>query len=273
MPEEFDYEDESNDEPQDPAARVQDPKTRAKEKADEFRMHAEIAAVFEGPRKFEAAVRTDLADDLARDVQRRVARLEKAKSPESPILPPPTATAEAIELLKLAEARELPTGDYHVRRRPGEVMILRWLAGEEVETFYARMQAHFDAALEGFKEDERHAHAWKQDANTAAFLEALDAIELKTADRYLRDSIRQHNLYVLSTVTADEMDILHLADYVMGVPAAELVGEASAPPADGATERDRAWFFKLFALRGNPDGVERMMFFTYLQKAEDTFEF
>jgi hypothetical protein len=26
-------------------------------------------------------------------------------------------------------------------------------------------------------------------------------------------------------------------------------------------------------LRGNPDGVERMMFFTYLQKAEDTFEF
>src|SRR3954470_20786713 len=141
MPEEFDYEDESNDEPQDPAARVQDPKTRVKEKADEFRMHAEIAAVFEGPRKFEAAVRTDLADDLARDVQRRVARLEKAKSPESPILPPPTATADAIELLKLAEARELPTGDYHVRRRPGEVLIVRWLAGEDVETFYTRMQA------------------------------------------------------------------------------------------------------------------------------------
>ena len=110
-------------------------------------------------------------------------------------------------------------------------------------------------------------------AQSAFGTDALDQIELKTADRYLRDTIRQHNLYVLSTVTADEMDILHLADYVMGVSPSDLVGPASAPPADGATERDRAWFFKLFSLRGNPDGVERMMFFTFLQKAEDTFEF
>ena len=91
------------------------------------------------------------------------------------------------------------------------------------------------------------------------------------AERYLRDLIRKHNLYVLSTQAADEMDILHLCDYVMGVPAAEVVGPASAPPEE-PTERDRAWFFKLFSLRGMHEGVEQMCFFTYLQKSEDTFE-
>ncbi len=65
------------------------------------------------------------------------------------------------------------------------------------------------------------------------------------------------------------MDLLHLCDYVMGVPAAEIVGSASAPPEDGPTERDRAWFFKLFALRGMREGVARMCFFTYLQKTDD----
>jgi hypothetical protein len=92
-------------------------------------------------------------------------------------------------------------------------------------------------------------------------------------DVYLRDYIRAHNLFVLSTQTADEMDILHLCDYLMGVPAAQVVGPASAPPEEEPTERDRAWFFKLFSLRGVVDEVERMCFFTYLQKAEDTFDF
>jgi hypothetical protein len=54
------------------------------------------------------------------------------------------------------------------------------------------------------------------------------------------------------------------------VPAPEIVGEASAPP-DEPTEQDRAWFFKLFSLRGVVDGVEKMCFFTYLQKADETF--
>jgi hypothetical protein len=266
------YEDDDNDDAnRDPGERVIDPAQRAKEKADEFRMHAEIYAVFEGPRKFDAQVRPGLDEELARDVQRRMARLEKAKSPESPILPPAQA-ADATGLLTLVDARGLATGDYHVRRRPGEVMIVRWLAGEQVETFYARMQAHFDAALEGYRVDERQQHAWRQDPPTLKFLEALDAIAVRTDERYLRDAIKQHDLTVLSTVTADEMDILHLCDHAMGVPAAEVVGAASAPPEDGATERDRAWFFRLFSLRGRVEGVERMCFFTYLQKAEDTFD-
>jgi hypothetical protein len=39
--------------------------------------------------------------------------------------------------------------------------------------------------------------------------------------------IKKHNIFVLSTQSADELDILHLCDYVMGIPAAEIVGEAS----------------------------------------------
>jgi hypothetical protein len=84
----------------------------------------------------------------------------------------------------------------------------------------------------------------------------------------VRPIIRAHdNVFVLSTQTADELDILHLCDYVMGVEPATIVGGACAPPEDGATEQDRAWFFKLFALRGQIAGVERMCFFAYLQKA------
>jgi hypothetical protein len=66
------------------------------------------------------------------------------------------------------------------------------------------------------------------------------------------------------------MDILHLCDYVMGVPAGEVVGPASAPP-DEPTERDRAWFFKLFCLRGMKGDVEQMCFFTYLQKSDEAW--
>ncbi|HEX8916831.1 MAG TPA: hypothetical protein VF796_31060 [Humisphaera sp.] len=261
--------DEIPDDRRDEAAR--DPAARAQEKADEFRMHAERAAVYEGHRKFDFEIRTDLSADAARDVQRRIAKLEKSKAPESPILPP-ASVADAAALLDLPGEGKLAAGDYHVHRRPGEVMIVRWLAGEQVDTFYARFQAHFDAALEGFKEDEEQAHGWKQDNKVAAYLKALGKVEVKTADRYLRDLIKTHNLFVLSTQTADEMDILHLADTLMGVPAAELVGAASAPPDEDPTERDRAWFFKLFSLRGMKAGVEQMCFFTYLQKAEDTFD-
>lgn len=266
------YEDNPNDDDAPQSDRALDPATRAADKSNEFRIHAEIAAVFEGPRKFDAQLRADLDDDLARDLQRRIARLEKSKSPESPLLPP-DSIPDATAILTLPDANPaLTTNDYHLRRRPGELIVLRWLAGDQIDTFYSRIQAHFDAALEGVREDERQAHSWKQDPKTQAYLEALDAIKLDMADRYLRASIKKHDLYVLSTVTADEMDILHLADYVMGLPASELVGPASAPPQDAPTERDRAWFFKLFALRGNPDGAERMCFFTYLQKTEDTFD-
>ena len=258
------------DEPNEsPAERSVNPAERAREKSDEFRMHAELAAVFEGRRKFDAELLPGLDAEVARDVQRGVGRLEKAKSADSPVLPEQSA-GDAAALLDLPSARGLSTNDYHVHRRPGEVMIVRWLAGEQVETFYGRLQAHFDAALEGCREDERQAHEWKQDPEAKAYLAALDAIEVRMADRYLRDVIRKHNLFVLSTQAADEINIAYLCDYVMGVPAAEVVGAASAPP-DEPTERDLAWFFKLFSLRGMKDGTERMCFFTYLQKSDDSF--
>ena len=256
---------------EDSAERPADPAARAKDKSDEFRMHAEFAAVFEAHRKFDAELKAGLDPEVAREIQRIVGRLEKLRPADTPLIPP-EAAPDAEKVLKIPDTKNLSTGDYHIHRRPGEVMIFRWIAGEQVDRFYERLQAHFDAALEGVREDERQAHAWKQDPKTQAYLDALDALKLDMADRYLRNSIKQHDLYVLSTVTADEMDILHLADYVMGLPAADLVGPASAPPQDAPTDRDRAWFFKLFALRGNPDGAERMCFFTYLQKTEDTFD-
>ena len=251
------------------AERAADPAARAKEKFDEFRMHAELAAVFEGKRKFDAELRAGLDPEIARDVQRTIARLEKAKSADTPLLPP-DSTADAIRLLTLPATAGLSTNDYHVHRRPGEVMIVRWLAGgDEVEQFYTRLQAHFDAALTQFREDERQSLGWKQDEQSAAYLKALEAIDVKMADRYLRDPIRKHPIFILSTQTADEIDIIHLATYLMSLDPAELVGAASAPPEDGATERDRAWFFKLFSLRGVVENVERMCFFTFLQKSDD----
>ena len=258
------------DEPNEsPAERPADPADRAREKSDEFRMHAELAAVFEAHRKFDAELRAGLDPEIAREVQRTVGRLEKAKTPDSPVLPEPSA-ADAAGLLDLPAARGLSTNDYHIHRRPGEVMIVRWLAGEQVETYYERLQAHFDAALEGFKEDERQANEWKQDPPTQAYLKALDGVEVQMAERYLRDPIRAHNLFVLSTQAADEINIAYLCDHVMGVPAAEIVGAASAPPSDEPTEQDLAWFFKLFSLRGMVEGTERMCFFTYLQKSDDS---
>ena len=233
-------------------------------------MHAELAAVFEGHRKFDAELRPGLDPQLARDIQRGIGRLEKAKSPESPVLPEASG-AEAADLLDLPKTKGLSTNDYHIHRRPGEVMIVRWLAGEQVETFYERIQAHFDVAMNGYREEERQAHEWKQNAETLAYLAALEAVEVKMPERYLREVIRQHNLFVLSTQSADEINIAYLCDHIMGVPPADLVGRAAAPP-DEPTERDLAWFFKLFSLRGMVEGTERMCFFTYLQKSEDTFE-
>lgn len=257
------------DEPADsPQERNFDPAQRAKDKADEFRVHAEVCAVFEGPRKFDAEIRK-LKDELARDVQKRMARLEKAKTPESPILPPPVA-ADAAALLNFSTSEKLSTNDYHIYRRPGELMIVRWLEGDQIDSFYERLQAHFDVALDDFKHEQREGHGWKQDEKMSKFLEALDAVEVKMPDRYLRDVIRKHNVCVLSTLTADEMDILHLSETVMGQDAASIVGSAAAPP-DDPTEHDRAWFFKLFSLRGMVEGKERMCFFAYLQKSEESW--
>src|SRR4051794_9583767 len=155
------------DEPEEsPGERVVDPAQLAKDKTDEFRVHAEVCAVFEGPRKFEAEIRR-LKDDVARDIQKRMARLEKAKKPDSPILPPESA-ADAAELLKLS-GEQFSTNDYHIYRRPGEVMIMRWLEGEQIDSFYERLQAHFDVALDDFKNEQREAFGWKQDTKMTSF--------------------------------------------------------------------------------------------------------
>jgi hypothetical protein len=250
-----------------PTERPATPADAAREKSDALRMHAELAAVFEGNRKFDARIVPGLDPEIAREVQQGMGRLEKSKSAESPILPEPSIPL-ATELLDLPRSRGLCANDYHIHRRPGEVMIARWLADAQVETFYDRLQAHFDAGLAGLREDERQSHEWKKDPQTLAYLAALDAVEVKMADRYLRSFIRAHKLFVLSTQSADEMNIQHLCDYVMGVPAAQIVGAASAPP-DEPTQRDLAWFFKLFSLRGVQEQTEQMCFFAYLQKSDD----
>ncbi len=256
------------DEPnEDPTERAFDPVGRAREKFEEFRMHAELAAVFEGPRKFEAKIVPGLDVELAREIQKTCGRLEKSR-PAGKAIVGAGSFGEAAGLLKFPETRQLATNDYHIHRRPGEVMIARWLEGEQVEMFYERMQAHFDAALNPFREEERQARGWKQDPKTLAYLAALDKGDVKMAEIYLRDLIRKHNAFMLSTQTADEIDILHLADYVMGVEAAEVVGAASAPPEE-PTETDRAWFFKLYSVRGLKDGVEVICFFAYLQKSDE----
>ena len=148
-------------------------------------------------------------------------------------------------------------------------MILRWLAGDEVETFYERLQAHFDAAMEGYREDERQAHEWQQDEPTLTYLKALDAMQISMAERYRREEMQKQNRFFLSTISADELSITYLSDYIMGVPVTDIVGTASAPP-DDPTEQDLAWFFKLFALRGIVDGIERMCFFAFLQKSDES---
>jgi hypothetical protein len=258
------------DDPSDsPPDRPFDPAGRAREKSDEFRMHAELCAVFEGVRKFDAQIRSKLDPQIARDTQRTIGKLEKSKAADHPVLMG-TSEEDAKTILSLAHAKNLSSNDYHIHRRPGEAMILRWLEGEQVDSFYTRLQAHFDAAMNQYREDEKSTHGWKQDQKMQAYLEALDKLEVKMEDRYLREIIRKHNAFVLSTQSADEMDILHLCDFIMGIPAAEIVGQPSAPP-DEPTEQDRAWFFKLFSLRGVVEGVEKICFFTYLQKADDTF--
>ncbi len=256
-----------------------DPAVKAREKSDEFRIHAELAAVFEGPRKFDAQLLPRFDPQLARDVQRTVGRLEKSRPDDSPVLPA-TSAAEAAGLLSLPQTRGLATNDYHLHRRPGEVMIVRWLAGDQVESFYERIQAHFDAALKGFKEEERQARGWKQDPKTLAFLAALDAVNVRMADRYLRDLIRKHSIFVLSTQTADELNIVYLCDYIMGVALDDIFG--AIPGTTGAEqegggsevvdpfmETAPAWFFKLFSLRGMIEGAERMCFFAYLNKSDE----
>ena len=248
-----------------PADRARDPAAAAREQSDGYRLHAEIAAVFEGPRKYDAAITPGLDPDLARDLQRTVGRLGNGIIKDGPVLTGPAA-ADANRLLQLPTARGLAVNDYHVHRRPGEVMVVRWLAGaDQTDAFYDRLQAHYDAAMDAHKEDERQAYGWRQDPVATAYRAALDGLTVDMPDRYLRDVVRRGKATVMSTLAADEMNIAYLCDHVMGVTVADVVGRAAAPPAD-PKDRDLAWYFKLFSLRGPG---ERMCFFTFLQKSDD----
>src|SRR6476660_1534319 len=91
---------------EDPVERSLDPADEAKQKFDEFRMHAEFAAVFEGTRKFDARIIPSLDAEIARQVQRAMAKLEKAKTQEIPVLPP-ESWPEAAEILLLCDAKDL----------------------------------------------------------------------------------------------------------------------------------------------------------------------
>ncbi len=155
------------------AETASDPDRRVKEKSDELRMYAELAAVFEGTRKFDAELRAGLDPDMARDVQRTMAKLAKAKIPDTPVISPDSIEA-ALNLLKIPATGVISTNDYHIYRRPGEVMVVRWLEDEQVDAYYKRFQAHFDAGLEGVREDERQASEWKADPATLKYLEKLD---------------------------------------------------------------------------------------------------
>src|SRR5690242_19474511 len=87
------------DEPsENPIERPRNPSEQAREKSDEFRMAAELFAVFEGPRKFDASILPGLDATAARDIQRSIGRLEKAKSPESPVLPAANTSDAAAPL-------------------------------------------------------------------------------------------------------------------------------------------------------------------------------
>src|SRR5437764_1480861 len=115
---------------------------RAKDKSDEFRMHAELAAIFEAHRKFDAQLLAKLDPEIARNAQKTIARLEKGKLPDTPVIDE-KLMPDAAQLLNLSNIKNLSTNDYHIYRRPGEIMILRWIQGDQVETFYQRLQAHF----------------------------------------------------------------------------------------------------------------------------------
>lgn len=247
------------------------PETRVAEKLDELRIHADLCAIFEGTRKFDAQVKTEIDSDLIRDVQQIVAKLEKSKRPGKPFLTPARALG-ASSLFASLEEQGVSTSDYHVLRRPGEVMIVRWIKGEQVETFYKRLQAHMDVAIKQTREDERQALGWKNDPSTNAYLDALDVAELDMQKWWMRDLLKDHELATVRTQTADEISITYITDFIMGVGAAALVGEEFAP-SSGADDSELAWFFKLFSLCGANEGVEHIVFFVFLQKTEDEFDF
>lgn len=258
-----------DDDAQPPNETSSDPVQRANEQAEMLRLNAELAAVFEGTRKFDAQM-IALDVGMMRKIQLDMARLAKSRLSEMPVIHP-SHRPHVDALLTYCDTQSLTTNDYYYHRRPGEVMLARWLAGEEVQIFYDRMQAHFEAGWSAFLEDERSANEWKQDESTSRYVAALESIKEDMSKRYARQAVTNLYLAFLSTQTADEINLLMISDQIMGIGAESLVGTKSAP-SDDTNETELAWFFKLFSLRAMVNGVERMCFFAFLQKSGDDFE-
>lgn len=250
------------------------PTQRARERIDEIRMYAELGAIYEATHKFDADI-LPLSGNDARDFQQAVAKLARQKVENSSLIQP-QATADALGLLK--RAIELGTNDYHLARKPGEVILLRSLQGPEVDQFYDRMEAHLKAGIEGLREDEEQALAWKDDPDTRAYLKALADPVDPMATRYARPIVQQHPVAILSTWTADEISISYLVESIMQRNISDVVDPSNIPE-DGMDESQLAWFFRLFSLRAAPldpdtkQRTEHMLFFTFLQKTDDDFEF
>jgi hypothetical protein len=255
------------------------PHLKATEKLEELRMHAELAAVFEGTRKFDAEIRDDLKPSVADDLRKTLMKLERNRLGQ--VIPPPDYPSgkefpegidHAARILALSPSRN----DYHVLRGDGQVQLARWLEGDQVDSFYSRLSAHFDAALGGVVEDLEN-EAWRQDDATTTYIDALKSLKLDLEEKYIRGPVREMGLFALSTHTVDELNISYLADSIMSITTAELVGAENAPPADGEpTEADLTWYLKLFLLRGvkgtgkgeQAGKVEQAMFFAFLQKSQ-----
>src|SRR5689334_767174 len=110
------------DEPEEkPEPHPIDPVQRAKEKTDELRVHAELVAVFEGIRKFDAQVRAGLDPQIARDAQKTMGKLDRMKVPDAPVINE-EGMPQAASLLDVPTTHDLSTNDYHVYHRPGETM-------------------------------------------------------------------------------------------------------------------------------------------------------
>jgi len=249
-----------------------DPEVRAREAAEQLRIHCELAATFEGPRKFDDRVKTGLDVGTARDLQQAIGKLEKQKTPKlGPVLPQEAMEAARVVLEWPADHPGLDAGSYHVHRRPGEAILVRWLAGDRVGRFYDRVAEHFNVAHQQRLEDEKTELGWRQDEDDQKYLESFEKIEPQPDVWYLRKLLNQHGLLALSTLAVEEMDILHLCDHLMGIPAFKVVGEHNAPDPDDPSppESERVWYFKLFNLRGTVADTERMCTFAFLQRAGD----
>lgn len=265
------FEDDADDAP----ARRTDPEQAAKDKLEELRMYAELAAVFEGPRKFDQAFRRDLPLDLAQRLQRGLLTLERARPGQSQLIPAEHISL-ARELLAAHDTAGLTCGDYHAAVRPGQVLIARWIQGGDFDTFHERLSDHFDAMLAGHIEDEESARRWLGDSTLPKYLQSLKKHKPNLPERYLWAFIRSGGVPAcLSTHTADELNIAFLAETVMGLTVGEIVGQQAAlavsddDDAAWPDESDLAWYFKLFLLRGTVEQVPTACFFAFLQKTGD----